>query len=316
MTLSTRPLLCITGTTGSGKNGVGIRVAEMLKAEVLSLDSMKVYRKMDIGTAKPAPSELKRIKHHLINVLEPTDRLDLSKFLEQADKVVTECHKNGCPIVAVGGTAMYLTGLLFGVHDGPSRDDAFRAKLRAERDANGLAPLHARLKAIDPVSAEKINPNDFQRIERALEIFAQTGEPPSTQKANWFRTPRYDSQVHIITWPRDVLRRRIEERIDRMFEAGWVEEVATLDRTCGFSPEAIMALGYREIKEHLTIGGKEAPLRDRIKIKTWQFARRQLTWMNRYPHAEKIVCQDGDDTESIAQKIFSSFEPMWLASDK
>lgn len=314
MTHSTRPLLCITGTTGSGKNGVGIRAAELLGAEVLSLDSMKVYRRMDIGTAKPSPEDLARVKHHLIDTLEPTDRIDLSKFLEQADAVIAERHGAGVPLIAVGGTAMYLTGLLYGVHDGPSRDEEFRTSLRAERDELGLAALHARLAEVDPVSAEKINPNDFQRIERALEVYAQTGRPPSEQTANWFKKKRYASQVNIITWPREILRQRIEERIDRMFEQGWVKEVSDIDASCGFSKESIMALGYREIKEHLTIGGKEGPLRDRIKIKTWQFARRQLTWMQKYPDANKIVCTPDDDVESIAQRIVAEFQPLWSQS--
>ncbi|MFT7619884.1 MAG: tRNA dimethylallyltransferase [Planctomycetota bacterium] len=314
MTLSKRPLLCITGTTGSGKNGVGIRLAELMQGEVLSLDSMKVYRRMDVGTAKPSTADLARVKHHLIDILDPTERTDLSKFLAEADKVVSDRHQEDCPIIAVGGTAMYLTGLLFGVHDGPSRDDEFRAKLRIEREEIGLPALHARLLVIDPKSGEKINPNDYQRIERALEIFTQTGNPPSEQKANWFRDPRYNSKVYIVTWPRDVLRARIGSRIDKMFENGWVDEVASIDSSCGFSQEAIMALGYREIKEHLAIGGKEGALRERIKTKTWQFARRQLTWMTRYPKAERIVCSEGDDVESISKRIMAEFEPLWLAS--
>ena len=314
MTLSKRPLLCITGTTGSGKNGVGIRVAEALKGEVLSLDSMKVYRRMDIGTAKPSAEDLARIRHHLINTLEPTERIDLSRFLTAADSIIEERHQDGVPIIAVGGTAMYLTGLLFGVHNGPSRDENFRRRLREERDAIGLAALHDRLRAIDPVSADRINPNDYQRLERALEIHAQTGRPPSEQGGTWFREKRYQAQVHIITWPREILRRRIEERIDRMFQDGWIQEVEAIDKSCGFSREAVMALGYREIKEHLVIGGKEGPLRERIKIKTWQFARRQLTWMNRYPDAHRIVCQETDTLDGIADRIVKDFRPLWDAS--
>ncbi len=314
MTLSKRPLLCITGTTGSGKNSVGICVAKLLEAEILSLDSMKVYRQMNIGTAKPSADDLAQVKHHLIDILDPQERIDLSRFLQRADEVILEKHQNDKPIIAVGGTAMYLTGLLFGVHDGPSRDEEFRAQLRAERDQLGLAAIHAKLAAVDSVSAEKINPNDYQRMERALEVFAQTGKPASEQQATWFREPRYESQVYIITWDRKVLRKRIEERIDRMFEEGWVKEVADIDGGGGFSQESIMALGYREIKEHLFVGGKEGPLKERIKIKTWQFARRQLTWMTRYPHAERIVCQEDDTAESIAQNIFNKFSPLWRQS--
>ena len=307
------PLLCITGTTGSGKNSIGVLVAEELSGEVLSLDSMKVYRGMDIGTAKPAREELDRVPHHLIDILGPEDRMDLRRFLGLADDVVEECRVKNCPLVAVGGTAMYLTGLLYGVHDGPSRDDDFRKALRLERDRLGTAPLHARLEAIDPDAAAKIETNDYQRIERALEIFEATGQGPSQLRQDWFSEARFPSLIFVITWPRDVLRTRIENRVDRMFDQGWIEEVRRLRSAGGMSEEASMALGYREILEHLDGKIQEEELRALIKTRTWQFSRRQLTWMKRFESARVIVRSDDDTPETLAAGIAAEFAPIWAA---
>lgn len=311
MMLSRRPLFVVTGTTGSGKNGLGIELAARLGGEVISLDSMKVYRGMDVGTAKPSPAELERVRHHLIDVYEPSERVDLARFLERADQVVTELHARAVPVIAVGGTAMYLTGLLYGVHEGPPRDDDFRRALREERDRIGTAALHERLAAIDPERAARVAPADFQRIERALEIHALSGRRPSELEANWFAAPRYQARVVILTWPRDVLRRRIEDRVERMFAAGFVDEVRRIEAAGGFSIEAAQAIGYREILDFLRRGGREAALRERIKLKTWQFARRQLTWMTKYPDAERIVCAAGDTAAAIADRLAPEFRRLW-----
>ena len=311
---SHRPLFCITGTTGSGKNSIGVRLAEKLAAEIVSLDSMKIYRGMDLGTAKPSSEQLARVKHHLIDSHHPHECIDLRRYLDEADAIIAARHQAGVPIVCVGGTAMYLTGLLFGVHDGPSRDLDFRRQLRAEKEALGIDVLYDRLKILDPASADRINANDFRRIERALEIHATTGQLASELENNWFQKPRYDAHVVVVTWPRDILRARIDDRVNATFNAGWIDEVMAIEAKGGFSDEAIMALGYREIREHLNEGGDEEALRSRIKTKTWQFARRQLTWMKRYDFAEKIVCSAKDDTESIAQRLCETFGPIWQQS--
>ncbi|MCA9320793.1 MAG: tRNA (adenosine(37)-N6)-dimethylallyltransferase MiaA, partial [Planctomycetes bacterium] len=228
MTQQAPELICITGTTGSGKNHLGVLVAERLGAEIISLDSMKVYRGMDIGTAKPGAHERARVRHHLIDILDPRDHMDLRQFLARAEVAVTEIRGRGQRVVCVGGTAMYLAGLLYGVMDGPSRDADFRAALRRERDESGTEALHRRLQDVDPDSAARIMPADYQRIERALEIHALTGRPATAFRQDWFQGPARPATLYVLTWPRDELRRRIFARVDQMFDSGWLDEVRAL----------------------------------------------------------------------------------------
>jgi tRNA dimethylallyltransferase len=302
------PLLCITGTTGTGKNDIGILLAESLGGEVISLDSMKVYRGMDIGTAKPSAADRDRVPHHLIDVLDPHERIDLARFIGRARAAIDDIVARGRTPIAVGGTAMYLNGLLYGVHEGPPRDEGFRARLRAERDEQGVEALHARLSRVDAVSAARIDPQDYRRIERALEVAAHGERPLGASERQWFREPRYPFLLRILTWPREELRRRIDRRIDRMLAEGWVGEVEALLAASGFSEEAVMALGYREIAAHLEGSLDGAAMTERIKTKTWQFARRQLTWMKKYEAAERIVLESSDTHESVAARIAADWQ--------
>ncbi len=305
------PLLIVTGTTGSGKNRLGAHVARRLGGEVLSLDSMKVYRGMDIGTAKPSSDLMKLAPHHLVDVRDPEEHMDLAMFLSLAEKVVAEVHGRRRPLVVVGGTAMYLTGLLYGVHGGPPRDEAFRENLRRERDDVGVGALHARLAKVDPESAARIDPNDYQRIERALELHALTGRPASAHRRDWFRAPRYPFRLYSVTWPRDVLRARIEERVDRMMEAGWLEEVRGLMEGSRLGPEASQALGYKELARFLEEG--VPPLDEvvaAIKTRTWQFARRQMTWMRKFEDATRLERKAGDQDDLVA-RLVNEFRPVW-----
>ena len=300
---ASEPLLVLTGTTGSGKNRLGTRWAELVGAEIISLDSMKVYRGMDIGTAKPSAELRARIPHHLLDILDPAERMDLRQFVTLAEEAITDITSRGRRIVAVGGTAMYLNGVLYGIHEGPSRSHEFRQKLRAERDEVGVLALHARLAEADPDTASRLDPNDFQRIERALEVLALTGQAPSQQENNWFQKPRFPFRVVVLTWPRETLRARIEQRVDAMFAEGWVEEVRAVEEGGGFSDEAGRALGYPQISAFLKGELKLDEAIERTKIKTWQFARRQLTWMKKYRDAEIIIRTEGDDVESLAQRL-------------
>lgn len=305
--MSARPILCITGTTGSGKNEIGARAARRLGGEVLSLDSMKVYRGMDIGTAKPTPAQQALAKHHLIDILDPRDGMHLKRFIEMANDVIASLEREGKTPVIVGGTAMYLMGLLYGVYEGPSRDDDFRAVLAAERDERGVPALHARLGEIDPAAAAKIDPNDYKRIERALEVHASTGRAPSELRTGWFTGPRRPASVYIITWPRDLLRRRIEKRVDEMLVEGWIDEVRRLRDQGGFGREAAMALGYREILAFLDDQLTLDECSTLIKTRTWQFSRRQMTWMKKLPDAVTISLEPGADLDLIVDRIVGEF---------
>ncbi len=305
------PLLIVTGTTGSGKNRLGAHAARCLGGEVLSLDSMKVYRGMDIGTAKPSRDLMRLAPHHLVDVRDPGEHMDLAVFLSEAEKIIREVHGRRRPVVVVGGTAMYLMGLLYGVHGGPPRDEDFRAGLRRERDELGVRALHDRLARVDAASAARIDPNDYQRIERALEMYALTGQPASAHRRDWFRRPRFPFLLYTVTWPRDVLRARIEERVDAMMQAGWLDEVRGLMERSPLGPQALQALGYKELIRHIEDG--TPPLDEvvaTIKTRTWQFARRQLTWMRKFEQAVRIERKTGDQEDLIARFV-NEFRPAW-----
>lgn len=297
-----RPLIVITGTTGSGKSEVGVEVAIRTGAEVVSLDSMAVYRGMDIGTAKPDEATRRGVPHHMIDVVVPSEEMNLHRFIELTEDVLVDMERREVPAVVVGGTTMYLVGLLWGLDDGPPRDDAFRTALVAEREALGVEALHARLAEADPACARAIDPQDYQRIERALEIVA-SGARPSELRTGWFRGEPRPSRLFVLTWPRPELRRRIEERVDRMLEAGWVDEVRAIRDAGGFSRGAAKALGYREILAWLDGELAEEHLAERIKTRTWQFAKRQLTWLRKLEHAEVITLGEGDTVEGLADRM-------------
>ena len=304
----TAPLICIAGTTGTGKNRIGALLANAMGGSVLSLDSMKVYRGMDIGTAKPGSDLLGLCTHHLIDIVDPSDRMDMSRFMESAERVISEESDAGRPLVCVGGTAMYLNGLLFGLQDTPPRDDSLRERLRRERDESGVQALHERLHSIDPESAKRINRNDYQRIERALEVFELTGKPSGTFRRDWFGEMRLPARVFVLTWPREVLRDRIDRRVDQMFQDGWPDEVRHVLNDGGFGETASRALGYPEVIAMLNGEVKEPETRQLIKTRTWQFAKRQLTWYRKFTFAEMRVLSESDTHESVAEWIRCSVD--------
>lgn len=311
------PILCITGTTGSGKNEIGARVAARLGGQVISLDSMKVYRGMDIGTAKPTAAERAMAPHHLIDILDPREAgMHLRAYIDRAEEVIRELNRQGKPAIIVGGTAMYLMGLLYGVYDGPSRNEAFRARLQVEKEKFGAPALHARLAAIDPDAAAKIDPNDYKRIERGLEMATVGGIRPSDVRSAWHSDPPRASLNWMITWPRPVLRERIECRVDRMFEDGWIDEVQRILDTGGFGKESLMALGYREIIAHIEGKIDLSTCRTLIKTKTWQFSRRQLTWMKKLEPKTVIMREGGVGAEAVAERIIAGFLPAFQAATR
>ena len=303
MSASDSPLLVLTGTTASGKNRTGVRLALELEGEIISLDSMKVYRSMDAGTDKPDLGLRRSVPHHLVDILDPNESMNLRRFVDMAHEAREEIRERGRLPLVVGGTALYLNGFLKGVFDGPDADDEFRRGLRAEAAIKGVAELHSRLREVDPESADRIHPNDFKRIERALEVWAITGRPISALQGQWERAPALEHRLYILTWDRAILDRRINERVDAMFREGFVEEVRVIHEGTGFGKESSQALGYKEVVSCLAGEITECEAIDLIKRRTRRFARRQLTWFRRWDHAEWIEGREGDAIEDLADRI-------------
>jgi tRNA dimethylallyltransferase len=277
--------LILTGPTGSGKSALALDLAERLKAEIVSMDSMTLYRGFDIGTAKPTAEERARVPHHLIDVLEPWESGSVAWWLERAAECVAEIEGRGRVALFVGGTPLYLKALLRGLFRGPSANLELRRKLEAEAERDGVPALHERLVAVDPKAAAKIHTNDLRRIVRALEVFESTGKPISSWQQEWRREQPADGpEVICLDVPRAELYARIDRRVLAMLEAGWLEEAREL-RELAWPPsrEASAAVGYRDLWAFLDgkAGWEETVAR--IQQRTRNYAKRQLTWFRQLP---------------------------------
>jgi tRNA dimethylallyltransferase len=301
-----RDALVLTGPTGAGKTQLGITWAEQLGAEIVSMDSMAVYRGMDIGTAKPGPEERRRVPHHLLDVLDPWESASVAWWLEQATACCREIERRGRRVLFVGGTPLYLKARLHGLFDGPPADAALRRRLAAEAEHAGHRVLHDRLARVDPAAAARLHPHDLRRVIRALEVWELTGRPISDWQRQW--RPHGNgadstvtaspcralatSPVRWIDLPRAELYARIDARVVRMFAAGLVEEVRGLrGLNRPLSREASQALGYKEVFAFLD---GEASLEEtirRVQMRSRHFAKRQLTWFRHLPECRPITEQ-------------------------
>jgi len=288
----------LAGPTASGKTSLSIELASRISAEIVNADSMQIYRRMEIGTAKPTAEERRRVPHHLIDVADPDEPFDAARYLDIAGPVVEVMGKRGKVPLVVGGTGLYMRVLTRGLCQGPSSDPEVKQRLIAEEKSKGLDALYCDLLRIDPESAGKIHPNDRQRIIRALEVFYIGGVPLSImQKAHGFRQELFPAVKVFINRDRKVLYERIDQRVDRMLEAGLEDEVRGL-LSMGYSAElkAMQSIGYRQMAAHISgaISIQEAAFE--IKRGTRHYAKRQITWF-RADHEFRNF--DADDIEGI-----------------
>ena len=280
-----KPLVvAIAGPTATGKTEAAVAVCEALDGEVLSMDSMQIYRRMSIGTAKPAAAETRGIPHHLLSYVEPGTDYTVAEYQRDARAAMLDVLGRGKLPVFVGGTGLYLQAvshpLTFGAAGG--RSEA-RVRLEAAADEpGGPRRLFERLAAVDPSSAERLHVNNTRRVIRALEVYELTGTPLSAQQADWEAEPEQDFLVFALSWPRDALYRRINSRVDRMMEAGLVDEVRGLLES-GVPPEsqAMQAIGYKEVVALLCGGCTREDAVEAIKRNSRRYAKRQLTWLRR-----------------------------------
>lgn len=283
--------LILTGPTASGKTALAVELAGRLNAEIIAMDSMTLYRGMDIGTAKPSAVERAGIPHHLIDALDPWDSANVAWWLAEAARCCRDIESRGKQALFVGGTPFYLKALLHGLFESPPADPGLRARLEAEAAESGPAALHDRLREVDPASAARLHPNDVRRVVRALEVWHLTGRPLSEwQREGWWDSPDNVAAEEdlprclAIDLPRDELYARINRRVDAMIAAGWVEEVRRLrEFPRPMSKEASQALGYRELGDYLDGRVTLPEAIETIKLRSRQFAKRQLTWFRNLP---------------------------------
>jgi len=298
----------LTGPTASGKTSVALELARRINAEIASLDSMAVYRGLDIGTAKPTPGQRQAAAHHLIDLVDPDQEFSLAEYLAAAERTVAEIAGRGRETLFTGGTPLYLKALLRGIFEGPPADWALRRRLQAQAGERGPDWLHAQLAAVDPVAAGRLHPNDERRLVRALEVFEKTGRPISTWQQQFDRArPAEACKVFVLDWPRDVLCARIDARVEQMFAAGLVAEVeAVLAAGKTFGRTARQALGYREVLEHWEGRRNLAETIDLVKTRTRQFAKRQLTWFRSLSECRWIPLDESLSPADVAERILES----------
>ncbi len=306
--LSPPRLNVLAGATACGKSAVGLLLAEKLGAEILSIDSMKLYRGLDIGTGKPSPAERARVPHHWIDVKDPWESASVAEFMSCADTLIA----SGRALIGEGGTALYLKSLCEGLFDGPGRDSDVRAKLERQVLELGSSAMHERLKAIDPKAGAKILPTDGRRIVRALEVFEISGTPLGEMQRQW-GVPRTDLDVRIacLNLPRGTLYDRIDARIRAMVAAGWLDECrALLKLEKPLSREASQALGYKTFFEHLRGEMTLDAAIERVCFDTHHFARRQIHWYKRLPNVTFVEIDGTESAEDIAARV----EKVWAVA--
>jgi len=277
-------MVLILGITACGKGRLAFDLAQSMGAEIISIDSMKVYRRMDIGTAKPPKQARAAIKYHLIDVVEPSDSFSVAAFLELAYKAIEQINSRKKPIIAVGGTALYIKALLYGLFEGPGTNEQIRAALRAQVQDEGLAQLYRELTKIDPVAADRISPNDSKRIIRALEVYKITGKPISSlQKQFNAKKPVHDWTIIGLRREKNDTNSRINRRVKKMISDGLVDEVKSLlAEEKPLSPQARCAIGYSEIIDYINGRGTLDDAIELIKINTRRFAKSQRTWFKTF----------------------------------
>lgn len=301
-----RDLLAIVGPTAAGKSEVSVLLAQALAGEIVSADSMQVYRRMDIGTAKPSAEERARVTHHLIDIIDPDTPFSVADYRARADAALAAIWEEGRQPLLVGGSGLYVRAVIDKLSFPLAPPNAeLRSRLAQQAREEGVRALHARLAAVDPEAASRLHPNDEKRIIRALEVHAQTGQPISRlQSLDRRFQPRYNTTQFGLTRPRPELYRRIEERVDRMLAAGLVEEVESLlAGGCRDDLVAMKGLGYAQIAEHLRGACSLEEAVARLKRDTRRFAKRQLTWFRRDPRIVWVDLADLGGPEQVAAWI-------------
>jgi tRNA dimethylallyltransferase len=295
-------IIAIVGPTASGKTSAAITVAERIGAEIVSCDSLQLYRELDIGTAKPTPAERARVPHHLVDVLAPDESCSAARYAELADRAIADILARGRRVIVVGGSGLYFRALRFGLFAAPPRDDELRVRLLAEERAQP-GRLHARLLAVDATAAARIAPADLVRLVRALEVFELTGVPLSEHHAQHRQQERIRTEVLNLEPPFEVLDPRIAARVEIMLGGGLVEETRRVIDRYGPAPP-LQSVGYAEVCRLLAGQLRADELALAIVRATRRYARRQRTWFKKEPGARRF-----DSADELTRAIDAACRP-------
>ena len=271
-------VIVICGPTASGKTSLSISLAKKINGEIVSCDSMQIYKEMDIGSAKPTVEEMQEIKHYLVDFVSPEKRYSVSEYKEDASKAIEEIINKGKTPIIVGGTGLYLNSLIYNIQYNEMEVDLnYRRELEKEAEEYGLEVLYNRAKEIDPEAMEKVSANDKKRITRVLEIYNATGRNKTELEKKSRKEVPYNYLIFGINMERSILYDRINKRVDIMLEQGLIEEVKNLINKYSNMPTAMQGLGYKEVKEFLDGNISKEEMIEKIKMETRRYAKRQIT---------------------------------------
>ena len=299
-------VIVICGPTASGKTSLSISLAKKINGEIVSCDSMQIYKEMDIGSAKPTVEEMQEIKHYLVDFVSPEKRYSVSEYKEDASKAIEEIINKGKTPIIVGGTGLYLNSLIYNIQYNEMEVDLnYRRELEKEAEEYGLEVLYNRAKEIDPEAMEKVSANDKKRITRVLEIYNATGRNKIELEKKSRKEVPYNYLIFGINMERSILYDRINKRVDIMLEQGLIEEVKNLINKYSNMPTAMQGLGYKEVKEFLDGNISKEEMIEKIKMETRRYAKRQITWFKRI---ENIIWLDGlNKTEENVNSIMEVY---------
>ena len=303
--MSKQKVMVICGPTASGKTKLGIEVANRINGEIISCDSMQIYKDMNIGTAKPTKIEMSQAKHYLVDFVSPTERYSVAEYKKDAEKVIEKILSEGKTPIIVGGTGLYLNSLIYGI-DYPNieTDLKYREELENKVNEEGLENLYNEAKKIDPEAIEKISPNDKKRILRILEIYHQTGKNKTEIEAESRKNGvKYDYRIFVLNMDREKLYEIINKRVDIMIEQGLIEEVKSLVKKYTEFPTAMQGLGYKEMVEYLDNKITKEEAIEKIKMESRRYAKRQITWFKSYENAIWLNAENKNNVDIILEEF-------------
>lgn len=289
--MNTKPkVIVICGPTASGKTSLSVELAKKCNGEIISADSMQIYKEMNIGTAKVTLEEMQGIKHYMIDIVSPTERYSVAEFKVQAEKAIEEILKKGKTPIIAGGTGLYVNSLIYNIQYNDIKiDEEYRKYLEERVEKEGLQSLYEEAKKIDFEAMKSISKNDQKRILRVLEMYHQTGKTKTElEKESRKEEVKYDYKVYAISWEREELYKRINKRVDIMIEQGLIEEVENLLKKYNKFPTAMQGLGYKEVVEYLDKKITKEEMIEKIKMETRRYAKRQITWFKKIENVKWI----------------------------
>ena len=293
-------IVVICGPTASGKTALGIQVAQQANGEIISSDSMQIYKDMDIGTAKPTEEERAQAVHHLVDFVSPDERYSVADFKKDATEKIEDILSRGKLPIIVGGTGLYVNSL---IHNIEYKEEITDIEYRNELEKVDLETLYKQAMEIDPEAAARVSQNDRKRITRILEIYHTTGKTKTQMEAESRQEVKYDYKIFVLTPERDKLYERINLRVDLMMQAGLVDEVRELLKKYKEFPTAMQGLGYKEVKEYLDGEITEEEMIEKIKQESRHYAKRQLTWFRQYKDATWLDTFDKNNVNIILEQL-------------